>query len=286
MQKEAPAFHETSIASPIAEVALPLYALKDGIPFASGTAIIIANNIAITAAHVIDDFTRQFDNLSIEELSNKNSYTATFSLQAIQCLKSGKSGFVWDITKLWGCKFTDIAVLRLSPTVEEQRHHQWRLPKLQMTPPKIGEKIFAFGYSRPDANNNTNGMTLTVDGRTAIGDVIEVHHLQRDQRLNFPCFQTNARFDGGMSGGPVFNESGYLCGLVCSNLPPIESNEDHVSYVTSIWPLMGLKIDMNRKNSPIDITYPMYELAKDEFMTVIDLDKISLLSDGKTALTP
>lgn len=285
MQKESPAFHETSIESPIAEFALPLYALKDGIPFASGTAIIIADNIAITAAHVIDDFNKQFDNFSIEESSDENSFAATYSLQAVQSLESGKRGFIWNITKLWVCRFSDIAVLRLSPTIEEQLLHQWKLPKLQMTPPKIGEKIFAFGYSRPDAKNDANRMTLAVDGRTAIGDVIEVHDLRRDQRLNFPCFQTNARFDGGMSGGPVFNESGHLCGLVCSNLPPIESEEDHVSYVTSIWPLMGLKINMNRKNFPIDITYPMYELAKDKFMMVIDLDKISLLSDGKTVLT-
>ena len=36
--------------------------------------------------------------------------------------------------------------------------------------------------------------------------------------LPFPCYHVGARFDAGMSGGPVFDEYGSLCGLVCASL--------------------------------------------------------------------
>ena len=37
--------------------------------------------------------------------------------------------------------------------------------------------------------------------------------------LAFPCYEINARFDPGMSGGLVVDELGAVCGLVCSTLP-------------------------------------------------------------------
>lgn len=54
----------------------------------------------------------------------------------------------------------------------------------------------------------------------------------------------NARFDGGTSGWPIFNDYGQLCGVVCSNLPPTDNNDELVSYATTLWPLMATYINI------------------------------------------
>jgi len=183
------------------------------------------------------------------------------------------------VTRLWSYNYTDIAALRLSPTTQEALDYKWRLPRIDLIPPKIGERVSCFGYRKPQITKTDEQIEWQVDSRTSIGEVKEVHGQQRDNcRLNFPCFQTNARYDGAMSGGPVFKDSGKLCGIICSNLPP-SAGEEQVSYVTSLWPLMGLKIDIDRKGHPKGIRYPMLELARDKFIHAEGWEQILLVPD-------
>lgn len=56
-----PAFNNTGLDSPITEFALAIKAHKDDHYYASGSAVIIGQNLAITAQHVIDDFFREFE---------------------------------------------------------------------------------------------------------------------------------------------------------------------------------------------------------------------------------
>lgn len=87
-------------------------------------------------------------------------------------------------------------------------------------------------------------VTIARKGSTSVGTVVEIHDERRDNfSITWPCFRVNARFDGGMSGGPVFNEAGELCGLVCACMPPGEPGGDHVSYVTSLWPMLAIELD-------------------------------------------
>lgn len=52
---------------------------------------------------------------------------------------------------------------------------------------------------------------------TSIGIVTDVFPEKRDSSLlSFPSYDVEAHFIGGMSGGPIFNEAGELCGLICS----------------------------------------------------------------------
>ena len=82
-----------------------------------------------------------------------------------------------------------------------------------------------------------------------------------------------------MSGGPIFNDKGFLCGIICSNLPPIKDGEEHVSYVTCLWPLMAITIDIDRYGYPKGVKYPILELAKDGFIAAEGWEKISLITD-------
>ncbi len=172
--------------------------------------------------------------------------------------------------------------MRLTPITKSTQEYKWRLPIIDLIPPKAGERVSAFGYRNQKIEKKNNEIRWTVDSKTSVGEVIEIHDQKRDAtRLSFPCFQTNARYDGAMSGGPVFNNNGRLCGIICSNLPPFEGSEEHVSYVTSLWPIMGTKIDMSRKGYPQNLKYPMLELARDGFIKAEGWDKVALFFDEK-----
>jgi hypothetical protein len=91
----------------------------------------------------------------------------------------------------------------------------------------------------------------------APGSIVEVYPLRRDSgMLNFPCFRTNARFEPGMSGGPIFNESGSVCGVICSSMPPNEDDPQWLSYGSLIRPAMATQIAFSATEHHL-----LYELA-------------------------
>jgi len=273
---KTPTFKTTEIFDPITEFALSILARKDNKFYASGTAIIIGSHLAITAKHVIADLYKRFEK---KELIKRNE-EGTFNLQAFQIYE--KEAQVWNVTRIWTSLFTDIAILFLTPTTKKEKYYNWKIPTIELLPPMIGERIATFGWSNPKVSQDGKEISWSTNSKTSIGEVKQIHNEKRDNAmLNFPCFQTNARFDASMSGGPVFDSKGYLCGIICSNLPPNNKSEEHISYVASLWPLMGTEINLNRKGHPSDINYPLLELAQDGIIRANDWEKISLSKDVK-----
>ena len=58
--------------------------------------------------------------------------------------------------------------------------------------------------------------------------------------MAFPCFRTSARFDHGMSGGPIFSQSGQVCGVICSAIKMADSDGTFTSYGSLIAPALAL----------------------------------------------
>ena len=94
--------------------------------------------------------------------------------------------------------------------------------------------------------------------------------------MPFPCFRTNARFDGGMSGGPVFNASGRVCGLVCSTYPPFSEDEEHASYATLVWPAFAIPVDLDRVGHPRAERYLAFDLIANHILNVYDADRLTV----------
>jgi hypothetical protein len=68
---------------------------------------------------------------------------------------------------------------------------------------------------------------------------VERHEVSRDRVLMpFPCFQINARFDGGMSGGPLVDRSGRICGIVSRSFEGLP-----VGYAAIPWPLLKTPLE-------------------------------------------
>jgi hypothetical protein len=84
------------------------------------------------------------------------------------------------------------------------------------------------------------------------GTIRKIYSWTRDSFfMPFPCYQVSARFDAGMSGGPVFDESGAICGLVCSGHKPADDEDgEPISYASTLWPLFQLDTGVKLLNQP------------------------------------
>ena len=111
----------------------------------------------------------------------------------------------------------------------------------------------------------------------SVGVVREVFATHRDQvQLPFPCYQVSTRFDAGMSGGPVFDETSALCGLVCSSVAGSHIDAEPISYVTTLWPMFHTTISGDRGDAyPRGVTYPVFELARDNIIAVVDYPELA-----------
>jgi hypothetical protein len=283
-QRKIPDFQHTGFNSPITEVAVMLVAQKDGTYSSLGSGVIIGPTIAITARHVVDAFSRYHEGLAIEQLGSEG----TFSLQAIQFLENGTKGLAWDVRQIYvnpDPTFTDIVFLRLQPTSNDHIKYEWKKVRMQLLPPNVGTIVSAFGYHSTSVATTESKIELDTNPYTTSGRVEEIHHERRDAaRLSFPCFRTNARFDPGMSGGPVFSEEGRLCGIICSNMPPDTGDPDgeHISYVSTLWPSMGILVSFDREGCAHGISYPAFELATGNFIEAVDKEKVSVSYDAAT----
>ena len=67
--------------------------------------------------------------------------------------------------------------------------------------------------------------------------------------------------------------------VVCAGtaLPePDASHAQHSSYVSLLWPLMGLILSIDRLGQPSGVSYPMLELAQAGLITAVDWQSIGL----------
>jgi hypothetical protein len=152
---------------------------------------------------------------------------------------------------------------------------------LRVLPPPIGEKVVSFGYRegtihiKKDANE-IHHIELNDRPTTSIGTINQVYPYGRDRiMLPFPCFEIEARFEPGMSGGMVVDETGALCGLICASLQQSDSDAPPLSYVAALWPMLKTIISVDRgDNYPRGVSYRMIDLAIDGQIAVVDLHEL------------
>lgn len=272
--------------TPLSEVALRLVVnFFSDAPYVVGTATIIAGNLAVTAKHVFNDILDS-KYLAVPLEVNQSPVMLETHLAVVQVIILGMEPeyIIWDVFSATLDPSSDIALLHLAtnPHRSHPRNaHEWRTPEVMSFPPKIGDSIAAFGYrlSSVVVSKNAEGgnhIDLNDEPIVSVGVVREIYEWKRDNvMLPFPCYRVEARFDGGMSGGPVFDETGALCGIVCANIAGSHLDGEPVSYVTTLWPLFRLMVEANRGGSyPRDVKYPAIELARDRQIRVEDLPRL------------
>lgn len=280
-----PHIQETGLDGIITEVALALIAQQPHEWYASGTAVIIAPHLAITARHVVDDYWRHFDQNWKLKVGNTNG---DFGLLAFQVIP-GRRGVLWAVRHMWCSEHTDLAVLQLTPYSDLAANYRWRHPMLQFLPPAIGAEVWTFGYRGGSTQAMIDDAGTEVrchsSPSTAVGSVMEVHERRRDRGfLSFPCFRTSAPFTHGMSGGPIFH-AGRLAGIICSS--GLQGDDGiNMAYGTTLWPLLALKLQLSFADHPPNSWYSILDLVDRGYVRAADRERITIDAQGHIIIHP
>ena len=213
---------------------------------AYGTCFIAMPHLAVTAKHVFEEILAKDPGLAIG--GAKFEY---WIVQVVWDEITGHDYVVWTIDSAAYSPHSDIAVIWLrSWNDSAERYKAWKVVPITFELPAISSAITAFGIH----DVKFDGSRVGIDGkfehiefkseRSISTGIVKAHFPNgRDQvLLPFPCFEVDAKFESGMSGGIVINDKSQVCGIVCSSLHATNEDEEHVSYVTLLWPIMAIPV--------------------------------------------
>ncbi len=283
---------------PIQRGIMPIIAKVGDQFFPIGTGFMVqADGLMMTATHVVSKaakrrFLRQ--NTVAEYDMQVELYALYITDEKYDRNDKHKLGGLCPITRAWHRQELDIALCRVTrPMVNGKPIIKFRLGRLSPGLPKPGEKIIGFGYYEMKGNLTDkvlDGSRLAYYAQqTAFttGQIVEIHPKRRDSSfLRWPCFRTEARFNPGMSGGPIYNESGSICGVICAGDsgghgdPP-----QYTSYGALLWPALGIQIELRLRSDDPAEKLLLYDLVKKGLVatddTIRDIRVVTHNSSGQ-----
>lgn len=215
------------------------------IPF--GTCFSISSTgIALTAWHVIETFVHKYG--AATHSGNAGLYVVYESDTPTQ---RGELGGPLPVVSYDNSGADDICAL----TIELPMSPRIELPAVSVHVgiPALGSACHALGYPHLTLDGEvlrqevdaTSVTTVEYERRLAIssGQVQQIHQAGRDAGMDYPCFQNSARFDHGMSGGPVVTGDGRVCGMVCRGWDLIEDDPlEPISFASLLAPFLELSV--------------------------------------------
>lgn len=241
--------------------------------FVGGTCFRITQDLYVTCRHVFEDFVTRFGH---------EKHNVPWAMNVVHIAQDGNNA-IWSTDRLWTAPGHDLAVFHTIPANDiAERMASRHVVSLELAPPKIGEQIFAYGFPRTSGSVTVNAdgsrhINIKASGIGAVGTVLDVHDSFRDRSLiTWPSFNIKTVFERGMSGGPVFNGEGRVCGVIGIGT---ESNElglrDH-SYAWTLWPLMSIGIDLGIDGRSIVPRHPLLDLAKSGVIQASGWERVRL----------
>jgi hypothetical protein len=260
-------FKPTGLDSVIGRYTLQLVTERGGVVHSMGSAVLFAPGMAMTARHVLDECGKAYG------WSKENH--GDFVMHALQ-YGSATTVFQHSVARVFTDAVCDIAVLLLRSPVESVPD---AFPALSLLPPSRGEVVCAFGYPG-GAVVDGQAIQVSPNGHTSRGEVLDVFVKGRDRILApFPCFSTNLRFDDAMSGGPVFNQAGQVCGLVSRHMA-LEADQ-HYSLVALLWPASAIEVEIVWEKHPGRSKHPMLDFFR--WRSAVGVNQVQI-ADGTVGL--
>ena len=271
-----PEFTHIPELNSLARVVSPLIANRGDDHRYAGTAVIISPRFALTAMHVVDEFRAVLDG------RHASGTGVSFNLTLFSRFHEDQTGILWNVKSIVSKSPSDIALLVIEPGSPVPPGKRIGLAEIELFPPAVGERIVAFGHPVQDVHVEDDAVTVVEETYSSLGQVTEVFPLKRDSAvMPVPCYATTARFDGGMSGGPLFNDDGRLCGLVSSSMSHDETGE-HTSYASTLWPILAFSVEVNDPAGTRSVT--LLDLFRDGQLSGVGWESVGF--DGKNLAIP
>lgn len=157
---------------------------------------------------------------------------------------------------------SDITLISCTLNSDAHIDRKLTLAPLQVALPLVGDRLWAFGYRQQDFKAARSRLTPLVSS----GLVTAVFPDGRGERMPAPCIEVAMDTFGGMSGGPVVNDSGNVIGVVSSSF------DGGPSYVTLLWDVM---------RHSINLTAPWLQRGKVSLLSLQELGLVKLKGNVK-----
>lgn len=232
---------------------------------AVGSGVMIGPGLMLTASHVLDEFPQEgagpvcltFLPGAARAWLPKGRTTAT-----------GPSEFDPDRRKV-----SDLTLMSCGLNSEACEDFALMLAPVQLALPLIGERLWAFGFRHGAILDGAALVTPLVTS----GLVTGCYPQGRGDRMPSICIEVDMDTKGGMSGGPVVNDEGWLVGIVSSSI------DGGPTYVTLIWDAIRLSVS----GAPADL-WPNGEgdllVGRDSGLVKLKGD-VARDSDGNVTIT-
>jgi hypothetical protein len=187
-----------------------------------GSGVMVAPGVALAAKHVVES-----------EMEAVMRGGAGFICTAI-----GSSGLmIWRPQHVALVDNTDLALLTLEcasplPKVLRNATISTRLPK-------VGERIFIAGVRHElEVEEESPGLNMRM--MVAAGTVTERYTIGRDRVMYpWPVLEVDCHALHGMSGGPAFDERGFLIGLLSAST---HAEPPGPAFVSLLWPALATRV--------------------------------------------
>ena len=195
-----------------------------------GSAVLVAPGIALCAWHVVEP--------QLPRLMSGGLGVVCFGIEP-----NGLA--LWHIRKVTHVPETDFAILGLERGSAVRSGEILHQASVTTRFPSVGERVTIYGFraSEPYFARMREG-EVTVSGQllSCAGEVVQHFPTGRDRvMLPWPTIEVACPSWGGMSGGPVVDQTGRLIGLLSSSM----STEAHdgPSYVSHLFPALTARFE-------------------------------------------
>lgn len=241
---------------------------------AEGSGIVISDGLVLTARHVLEAIHQKLCLTPIRFGMNPMDY-------CIRVVTIGDNR-VWVVRGWTLCPFSDLAVLHINPIAGSEDMPRFGRLLMNFELPVAGQAVTVWGLANQRIRVNEDG-SVDAGGNPfkSVGLVTDVHPFGRDGFLmTWPVAAAEAHLKGSMSGGPVFNEQGQLCGVATLGHETADENQNPLMYYSLLWPLLPLHLSFPREDLPRETTYSFRNLIENQFVAAVGWDQEWLSFEG------